>query len=238
MTSAAQYRANRENARRSTGPKTEFGRLVSSQNAVKHGIWAEGLQPVARGAFCEDPEELRQFTEAMVTALGPRDALERQQAYVITGHYNRMRRLERYEALVVGGDGVCTNGEQRMEERISLHQMRAGWTQAIAETLEGDDDERFWNEASARIVLDLAGQRETSWVPPLWTEARTPRGADEWRTVVMKLVEQHFGPDPEQMCAWAWRTSQANDQQAKQLIAELAEGAARRCLEAATVSVP
>jgi hypothetical protein len=32
--------ANRKNALKSTGPKTPFGKAVSSRNAVKHGIFA------------------------------------------------------------------------------------------------------------------------------------------------------------------------------------------------------
>ena len=38
MSSEKQLRANRENARRSTGPKTAEGRLKSSRNALRHGL--------------------------------------------------------------------------------------------------------------------------------------------------------------------------------------------------------
>jgi hypothetical protein len=38
MASEKQLRANRENAKRSTGPKTPAGRLRSSQNALRHGL--------------------------------------------------------------------------------------------------------------------------------------------------------------------------------------------------------
>jgi hypothetical protein len=37
MSSEAQVNANRRKARKSTGPKTEEGRAVVSQNVVKHG---------------------------------------------------------------------------------------------------------------------------------------------------------------------------------------------------------
>ena len=40
MTSPAQIRANRQNARRSTGPRTPLGRSASSQNARRHGLTA------------------------------------------------------------------------------------------------------------------------------------------------------------------------------------------------------
>ena len=38
MASEKQLRANRENAMRSTGPKTAAGRLKSSRNALRHGL--------------------------------------------------------------------------------------------------------------------------------------------------------------------------------------------------------
>ena len=33
--------ANRANAKKSTGPKTNLGKIKSSQNAIKHGLNAE-----------------------------------------------------------------------------------------------------------------------------------------------------------------------------------------------------
>ena len=38
MASEKQIRANRENAKRSTGPRTAAGRMKSSQNALRHGL--------------------------------------------------------------------------------------------------------------------------------------------------------------------------------------------------------
>jgi hypothetical protein len=41
MTSKPQLTANRSNAKKSTGPKTKAGKLISSSNAVKHGATAK-----------------------------------------------------------------------------------------------------------------------------------------------------------------------------------------------------
>ena len=38
MASERQIRANRANARRSTGPKTSRGRAISSRNSLRHGL--------------------------------------------------------------------------------------------------------------------------------------------------------------------------------------------------------
>ena len=45
MASERQIAANRENAKRSTGPRTEAGKLRSSRNAFKHGLSSPGLGP-------------------------------------------------------------------------------------------------------------------------------------------------------------------------------------------------
>jgi hypothetical protein len=41
MTTFKQIEANRRNARRSTGPTSQEGKLRSRQNAVRHGLTAE-----------------------------------------------------------------------------------------------------------------------------------------------------------------------------------------------------
>lgn len=41
MTSQKQLEANRQNALRSTGPRTADGRAAVSQNAVRHGLRAQ-----------------------------------------------------------------------------------------------------------------------------------------------------------------------------------------------------
>ena len=40
MTSEKQRKANRQNAKKSTGPRTEDGKASTSQNALKHGLLA------------------------------------------------------------------------------------------------------------------------------------------------------------------------------------------------------
>ncbi len=40
MSTAAQQQANKENAKHSTGPRTDEGKQRTSQNALKHGLYA------------------------------------------------------------------------------------------------------------------------------------------------------------------------------------------------------
>jgi hypothetical protein len=56
VVTAKQLAANRANAQHSTGPTTERGKQVSSQNHFKHGYYAQ-LQPEVMAALHEDPVE-------------------------------------------------------------------------------------------------------------------------------------------------------------------------------------
>lgn len=55
MTSERKIAANRENAKKSTGPRSEVGRAVSRYNARRHGL-ATGV--ASDPAYCDDIEEL------------------------------------------------------------------------------------------------------------------------------------------------------------------------------------
>ena len=56
MASSAQLRANRDNAKKSTGPRTIAGKSVSSRNATKHGLFSKH--------FFAGAEEQEKFEEA------------------------------------------------------------------------------------------------------------------------------------------------------------------------------
>lgn len=71
MTSPAQIRANRQNARRSTGPRTPLGRSTSSQNARRHGLTAAPPADAVLAhlrAILDDPSATPEA--ALVTPLG------------------------------------------------------------------------------------------------------------------------------------------------------------------------
>jgi hypothetical protein len=70
----AKTRANREDAEKSTGPRTPAGREASSKNAVKHGLFAEDL---AQHLSEEQMERYQGFVEGIVKDLHPEgDLLE------------------------------------------------------------------------------------------------------------------------------------------------------------------
>ena len=105
MATAAQVRANRANAQKSTGPRTAAGKEKASQNAVKHGLLAR--EAVIPG---EDPEEFEAYREGMIEELAPAGPVEAMLAERVVGLSWRLRRAERLqnEAFAALDDGTPT----------------------------------------------------------------------------------------------------------------------------------
>ena len=68
--------ANRENAKKSTGPKTVHGKQVSSQNAITHGLLCKNL----KFDSLEDEKQFAKSRASIRKRLGVRDSYERQLA--------------------------------------------------------------------------------------------------------------------------------------------------------------
>ena len=92
MTTRAQMKANRKNAKKSTGPRTEEGKTRSAQNALKHGLLARDA--VLPG---EDPADFDRQLSALETDIRPADSLEFELVRQIADAQWRMRRLTRLE---------------------------------------------------------------------------------------------------------------------------------------------
>ena len=87
MTSARQIEANRQNALKSTGPKTERGKQQSRCNAIRHGFTAETvIEPL------EHAEDYRSFENAIVSEYLPRTAVEQELVHRLASLFWRLRR--------------------------------------------------------------------------------------------------------------------------------------------------
>ena len=95
MATEAQVRANRLNAQKSTGPRTEAGKAVVAQNAVRHGLLAE--KTVISG---EDPGQFESYRAQLLAELHPAGAMEAIVAERIVGLAWRLRRADRLQAEV------------------------------------------------------------------------------------------------------------------------------------------
>jgi hypothetical protein len=88
MTSFRQIEANRRNALRSSGPKTEEGKRHSRRNALRHGLTAE---TVIEGL--EDSEDYRAYETAVVADYDARTAVERELVLRLASLLWRLRRI-------------------------------------------------------------------------------------------------------------------------------------------------
>ena len=73
MTSYRQIEANRRNALKTTGPKTEAGKQVSRCNAIRHGLTAETVL-----SALEDAEDYKAFEAAITADYDAQSAVERE----------------------------------------------------------------------------------------------------------------------------------------------------------------
>jgi hypothetical protein len=92
MTSAKRIKANRRNARKSTGPKTAAGKARSKMNALKHGLDAQTI--VLPG---EDEAAFRTRLDAWKAGCAPRNPLEEsliEQAARLSWQLDRAERVQ------------------------------------------------------------------------------------------------------------------------------------------------
>jgi len=71
MATEAQTNANRENAKKSTGPRTSAGKTISSRNSLKHGMTSGKFLPPDA-----DPNEFFQLLDAFRERFQPFDEVE------------------------------------------------------------------------------------------------------------------------------------------------------------------
>jgi hypothetical protein len=151
MTTFRQIEANRRNARHSTGPKTEEGKLRSRENSVRHGLTAETVI----GAL-EDAEDYSAFEAAVIADYDARSALERELALRLASLLWRIRR--------------ATTMETGLFEIQARHLLAFRKTCAAREDLEtiytvgrpdhdiGDDSDS--EHISANMQVPFSGQNE------------------------------------------------------------------------------
>ena len=92
MTSYRQIEANRRNALKSTGPKTEAGKQVSRRSAVRHGLTAETVIGVL-----EDAEDYTAFEAAITADYDTQSAVERELVLRLSSLLWRLRRATTIE---------------------------------------------------------------------------------------------------------------------------------------------
>lgn len=114
MSTAKQIEANRRNALKSTGPKSEEAKARTRMNAVRHGLTAE--QAVLAHENAEDYDEIR---AGMIQAHAPQDSAALALVEELANSYWRLLRLHRVENQYWEHLGGCYNrGDQGIAEAL------------------------------------------------------------------------------------------------------------------------
>jgi hypothetical protein len=166
MASPAQIQANRRNALRSTGPRSDEGKAASRFNALKHGLEADSL--VIPG---EDPAELEALALDYQRQFDPQGPQERFLVEAIVSADWNLRRYRRLEAqiyralaapptedseapaLTGAAAAFLAGGPQARAFETVLRRLSAAeraWYKAIAEL------RRLQSERTPDPLLDLA----------------------------------------------------------------------------------
>ena len=88
MASKKQIEANRRNAKKSTGPKTEEGKAKSSMNALKHGLTSQKVWLNE-----EEERDFKSFRLGLLDELEPIGSLETQFVCRIAAQMWRLARV-------------------------------------------------------------------------------------------------------------------------------------------------
>src|SRR5262245_48217379 len=134
MTSLQRLEANRRNALRSTGPRTEDGKQRSRVNAVRHGLTAETVV-----GSLEDAEDYKAFEAAIIADYEAETAVARELVLRLASLLWRLRRANAIEAHLfelhadVGGDVAQTTRRPKPSIQNALEASaddeRADWQQ-------------------------------------------------------------------------------------------------------------
>ena len=119
MTSYRQIEANRRNALRSTGPKTESGKHISRCNAVRHGLTAETVI----GAL-EDAEDYKAFEAAITADYDTQSAVERELVLRLASVLWRLRRATTMETGLLDLQAEHLRDYRQARQLPSRHQFR------------------------------------------------------------------------------------------------------------------
>jgi hypothetical protein len=127
--SDARLRANRANAQKSTGPKTEAGKQRSALNATRHGILSQVIHLPE-----EEMASYNEFTERYVASVQPVGAVETELANACADLQFRLHRLAAAE------HNLFAIGHDEQGERWNTGHPESHAALTMAETLRRADN--------------------------------------------------------------------------------------------------
>src|SRR5215213_6297085 len=160
MASEKQVKANRQNALKSTGPKTPEGKAAVRLNAVRHGLLSrETLLPG------EDEEALRELGEHLRNELQPVGELENLLVERIIASYWRLRRVGRVEAGIFARELYGELAERARKEARSYTKQESKYDELIDSELPTTsiiDQEKYQEAISEAKQMEEGRDGETA----------------------------------------------------------------------------
>jgi hypothetical protein len=137
MTSYRRIEANRRNALKSTGPRTEAGKEASRRNAVRHGLTAETVI-----SALEDAEDYRAFEAAIAADYDAQSAVERELVLRLASILWRLRRAMTMEK------GLFEIQAEHLRDRRRNQQMLPSSQEMIPAFDQGNPSEQPFNKTA------------------------------------------------------------------------------------------
>src|SRR4030095_8344878 len=119
MATEKQIIANQQNAKHSTGPRTESGRRRSRRNAVRHGLTAETVI-----GTLEDAADYKAFERAIKSDYSPQTAIEGQLVSRLASLLWRLRRAGVVESGLLNMQAETIQGPRLRRTRDDENRLR------------------------------------------------------------------------------------------------------------------
>src|SRR5262249_30569304 len=142
MTSYRQIDANRRNAVKSTGPRTDAGKRIARCNAVRHGLTAETVI----GAL-EDAEDYKAFEAAITADYDAQSAIERELVLRLASLLWRLRRATTMET------GLFEIEAEHLSSYRQTHQLLPNSQDVIHAVFGGTDLGHHNSDVSAKDLV-------------------------------------------------------------------------------------
>lgn len=157
MLSEKQLLANRQNALKSTGPKSIEGKAVASCNALKHGLLAKEVV-ITHGEGAEDQNAFDELLAQLLRDYDPLDRLEEMMLEKIAACYWRLRRAHRCEV------GLIRQNLDTLSDNYYAEQGKLTDVQIDAEIAEKQDQIQIAQDKIHRHTQSRASAQDLTTI--------------------------------------------------------------------------
>lgn len=182
VVSIRKIEANRQNAQKSTGPKTPRGKMYSRRNAIKHSLFVREFEDLEGG---HDGEELTQQYMRLLDELQPVGPLEELCVERITISWVRHQRLWRYENALVKHAHTSRRQESEYSDRLVPSEMRFTELSLLYKAKKEAEESGQVSRETLEKIFDVNFYLRCSW-PRL--EASAAKTAKEQGCDIVAIV--------------------------------------------------